>query len=192
MAECPDLPAEASAEAGPSEADPLAFVPAALRPRRDGWTAEKQIAFIETLSQTGIVTVAARAVAMSARSAYKLAARPDARGFAEAWDVAMAIAARSLAALAFDYATGGMVEQIWKDGVLVSERRRPSERLLIFLLSRFDPARFGPRAVPIDGEDEWPRDFPQRHLGELFEGFRDIELDGADDDDDAAPDASRA
>lgn len=178
MAERPDPPAA-----------PLAFAPVPVRPRRDGWTAAKQIAFIETLSQTGIVTVAAGAVGMSPRSAYKLAARPDARAFAEAWDVAMAIAARSLAAVAFDYATGGMVEQVWKDGVLVSERRRPSERLLIFLLSRFDPARFGPRAVPLEGQDEWPRDFPQRHLGELFETFRDIELDG---DDDAAPAASRA
>jgi hypothetical protein len=174
--------------------DPLAFAPVPVRPRRDGWTAEKQIAFIETLSQTGIVTVAARAVGMSARSAYKLAARPDARAFAEAWDVAMAIAARSLAALAFDYATGGMVEQTWKDGVLVSERRRPSERLLIFLLSRFDPARFGPHAVPLEGQDDWPRDFPQRHLGELFETFRDVAPDEEGEQDeggDAAPDASR-
>jgi len=182
----PGLSAKASATA-----DPLAFAPVPVRPRRDGWTAEKQIVFIETLSQTGIVTIAARAVGMSARSAYKLAARPDASTFAEAWDVAMAIAARSLAALAFDYATGNMVEQVWKDGVLVSERRRPSERLLIFLLSRFDPARFGPHAVPLEGEDDWPRDYPQRHLGELLERFRDIELD-ADDGDDAAPDPARA
>lgn len=173
-------------------ANPLAFTPVPVRPRRDGWTAEKQIAFIEILSQTGIVTIAAGAVGMSTRSAYKLAARPDARAFAEAWDVAMAIAARSLAAIAFDYATGGMVEQVWKDGVLVSERRRPSERLLIFLLSRFDPCRFGARPVPLEGEDDWPRDYPQRHLGELFEEFRDIELDGEEGEDDAAPDVSRA
>jgi hypothetical protein len=104
----------------------------------------------------------------------------------------MAIAARSLAALAFDYATGGMVEQTWKDGVLISERRRPSERLLIFLLTRFDPARFGAQAVPLEGQDDWPRDYPQRHLGELFEQFRDMALDDGDEEDDAAPDATRA
>ncbi len=167
--------------------DPLAFAPVPVRPRRDGWTVDRQIAFIETLSETGCVTTAARAVGMSARSAYKLAARCDARQFAAAWDVAMAIAARALAALAFDYATGGMVEQVWKDGVLVSERRRPSERLLIFLLSRFDPARFGLRAAPLEGEDDWPRDYPQRSLGELFEEFRDIDLEDGPDDDAASP-----
>lgn len=175
--------------------DPIAFQPVPVRPRRDGWTVDRQIAFIETLAETGRVTMAAQAAGMSTRSAYKLAARVDAGDFAEAWDVAMAIAARSLAALAFDYATGGMVEQTWRDGVLVSERRRPSERLLIFLLSRHDPVRFGPRALPLEGQDDWPRDFPQRTLGELLEGFRDFELDPADDEDGTdseAPDASRA
>ncbi|HYD14576.1 MAG TPA: hypothetical protein VEC11_17145 [Allosphingosinicella sp.] len=170
--------------------DPLAFAPVPVRPRRDGWTVDRQIAFIETLAETGCVTTAARSVGMSVRSAYRLAARPDARAFSEAWDTAMAIAARSLAALAFDYATGGMVEQVWKDGVLVSERRRPSERLLIFLLSRHDPVRYGTRPAPLEGQDDWPRDFPQRSLGEHFEAFRDIEIEGDPEGDDDS--ASRA
>ena len=178
MAERPDLPADP---------DPLRFAPVPVRRRRDGWTAEKQIAFIETLAETGCVTTAARAVGMSARSAYRLAARSDAREFAEAWDSAWALAGRPLAELALRYATEGMVEQVWKDGVLVSERRRPSERLLIFLLSRHDPVRFGgaPRALPLERVDGWPRDYPQRSLPELFEEFRDTEIGGdAEDGDD--------
>jgi hypothetical protein len=170
--------------------DPLTFAPVPVRRRRDGWTVEKQIGFIEILAETGCVTTAARSVGMSVRSAYRLAARPDAREFAAAWDTAMPLAARALAALAFDYATGGMVEQVWKDGALVSERRRPSERLLIFLLSRFDPTRFGSvsPAAPLQDMDDWPRDFPQRSLGEHFERFRDIEIEGdADDSADDTP-----
>ena len=180
MTERPDVPAETSATT-----DPLAFAPVPVRPRRDGWTVDKQIAFIETLAETGCVTRAARGVGMSVRSAYRLARRPDARSFAEAWDTAMPMAARALAALAFRYATEGMVEQIWKDGALVEERRRPSERLLIFLLSRHDPVRFGARPAPLEGQDEWPRDYPQRSLGEHFEQFRDMEVE-ADPDESAS------
>ncbi|HEU0135576.1 MAG TPA: hypothetical protein VFR28_12205 [Allosphingosinicella sp.] len=40
-----------------------------------------------------------------------------------------------------------MVETIWRDGEIVGQRRRPSEKALFFLLSRLDPARFG-RAGP--------------------------------------------
>lgn len=170
--------------------DPLAFSPVPVRRRRDGWTAEKQIAFIRTLAETGCVTTAARSVGMSTRSVYKLVARSDARAFAEAWDAALPIAARALAALAFRFATEGMVEQVWKEGVLVSERRRPSERLLIFLLSRLDPVRFGTRPEPLTGQDDWPRDFPQRSLPELFDEFRDIEMEADNDEDTASPAAS--
>ena len=167
----------------PRDRDPIAFTPVPVRPRRDGWTVDKQIAFIETLAETGCVTRAARSVGMSVRSAYRLAARPDAREFAEAWDMAMPLAARALAALAFRYATEGMVEQVWRDGVLVEERRRPSERMLIFLLSRCDPVRYGTRPAPLQGQDDWPRDFPQRSLGDLFEEFRDTEIEGGPDED---------
>ena len=176
--------------------DPLAFAPVPVRPRRDGWTVDRQITFIETLAETGCVTTAARAVGMSVRSAYRLARRPDARSFAEAWDTAMPMAARALAALAFRYATEGMVEQVWRDGMLVEERRRPSERLLIFLLSRHDPVRFGSRPAPLEGQDDWPRDYPQRSLGEHFERFRDLEIEGdpeeREDPDPAAASRTRA
>lgn len=166
--------------------DPIAFSPVPVRRRRDGWTAERQVAFIEALAETGCVAFAARSVGMSARSAYRLAARADAREFAEAWDCALALAARALAGLAFRYASEGMVEQVWKDGVLVSERRRPSERLLIFLLSRLDPVRFGAGAPPLAGEDPAPRSWPERRLPELFEGFTDMAADEADEAADAS------
>ena len=70
--------------------DPFAFepVPSASH-RRDGWTLERQRAFIDALSKIGMVSAAARSVGMSRKSAYKLLERagPDsdlARVWAEA------------------------------------------------------------------------------------------------------------
>jgi hypothetical protein len=51
-----------------------------------------------------------------------------------------------LSALAFDRAIHGRTEQVYSDGVLVAEKRVPSDRLLMWLLARLDPARFGDAA----------------------------------------------
>src|SRR5687768_4919529 len=50
--------------APPREYDPADYrwVPVRRRARLDGWTEEKQRRFIETLADTGLVNVAARAV----------------------------------------------------------------------------------------------------------------------------------
>lgn len=69
----------------------LAFdpVPCARR-RRDGWTPDRQRAFILALAQLGLVGAAARSVGMSRKSAYALLKRagPES-GFARAWDAAI-------------------------------------------------------------------------------------------------------
>jgi hypothetical protein len=54
--------------------------------RHDGWTPERQIAFLDTLAQTRSVTRAAKAAGMSRESAYRLRRRPSAAWFAAAWD----------------------------------------------------------------------------------------------------------
>ena len=59
----------------------LPFNPIPLRERHDGWTADRQIAFIDALAATGCVTDAARTVGMSVRSAYRLRAHPEAGSF---------------------------------------------------------------------------------------------------------------
>ena len=139
-------PAAAETRAPPADTEPLmpAFAPVPVKPRRDGWTAQRQRQFVEVLAETGCVVTASRETGMSARSAYRLAARPDAAAFAIAWDHALAIAARRLGAIAFEYATHGMVETVTdKDGEVVAERRRPSERVLLYLLAHLDPHRLG-------------------------------------------------
>lgn len=47
----------------------IPFTPVPLRARHDGWTADKQIAFIEALAETACVEEACRRVGMTAQSA---------------------------------------------------------------------------------------------------------------------------
>src|SRR5687768_7211435 len=66
----------------------LAFTPVPVKPRRDGWTAERQKWFILRLALSGSVSVAARGVGMTRKSAYRLLERPGAESFRLAWDKA--------------------------------------------------------------------------------------------------------
>jgi hypothetical protein len=58
--------------------------------RRDGWTAERQLVFLETLARTRSVAQAAARAGMSRESAYRLRARPVGALFAAAWDKTLA------------------------------------------------------------------------------------------------------
>ena len=57
--------------------------------RRDGWTAQRQLRFLDVLARTRSVTRAATAVGMSRESAYRLRNRKGGALFATAWDRAM-------------------------------------------------------------------------------------------------------
>ena len=67
----------------------LAFRPAPLRARRDGWSPALQRHFILLLARGASVTEAASRLGRSRQTAYALRERPDADGFAAAWDAAM-------------------------------------------------------------------------------------------------------
>lgn len=73
--------------------DFLRFDPAPVRVRNDGWTPALQRRFILPLSQGAGPSEAARRLGRSKQSAYALRVKPDARGFAAAWDGAVAFAA---------------------------------------------------------------------------------------------------
>jgi hypothetical protein len=60
-----------------------------LPSRRDGWTASRQLDFLEMLARTRSVSAAARSVGMSRQSAYRLRRRDPGGPFAAAWDRAM-------------------------------------------------------------------------------------------------------
>ena len=149
----PAKPTDGAADddAGSDAADPDAPAPIAAEPfdgialedsrkRMTGWSAERQRVFLSALAETGSVHLASSTARLSARSAYRLRARSV--GFAAAWDTAEQLAVGRLAALAFDRAINGRLEQVWHDGGLVTEKRVPSEKLLMWLLARLDPRRF--------------------------------------------------
>ena len=68
-----------------------AFHPVPVAARRDGWTPERQAAFIGWLAETRSVAEAAKRVSMGRESAYRLRKRPGAAGFAAAWDAALGV-----------------------------------------------------------------------------------------------------
>lgn len=77
----------------PAHDDLLLFTPVpAQRVTANGWSAEVQRAFVAQLARSGVVSVAARSVGRSPRSAWLLRKRPGAESFAEAWEIAVDMA----------------------------------------------------------------------------------------------------
>ena len=145
----PASPGQATAVVATNFAqDPLAFETARMRPRADGWTAKRQRAFIAALAETGCVSEACAEVGITPRSAYRLREHGQAAGFRSAWGHAESMATARLTALAFERAVHGSVESIYRNGELVEERRKPSDRLLMWLLSHRDPVSYGWLAKP--------------------------------------------
>jgi hypothetical protein len=58
--------------------------------RRDGWTAERQLRFLDALASTRSVATAAASAGMSRESAYRLRNRSEGTLFALLWDRGLA------------------------------------------------------------------------------------------------------
>ncbi|KQN92427.1 hypothetical protein ASE95_06740 [Sphingomonas sp. Leaf231] len=119
------------------------FTPARLRPRHDGWTPTRQVAFIEALAATACVEEAARHVGMSREAAYALRRHPGAYSFRQAWDLALDHGISRLADAALGRALHGTATPIFYKGEQIGERRRYDEKLTMFLLRYRDPCRYG-------------------------------------------------
>ena len=117
--------------------------PVPLRARRDGWTAERQIAFIEALAETGIVDEACRRVGMSDTAAYKLRMSPRGSLFRQAWEAALDYSLHRLEEDAFVRSREGVARPIFYKGEQVGEWRHFDERLTMFLLRTRRPDRYG-------------------------------------------------
>jgi hypothetical protein len=125
--------------------DPAAYhwVPVLKKRRKDGWSPDKQRAFIEALADCGSVVTAAQAVGMSESSAYRLRRAPGAEAFDRAWSAAIAAASKKLLDAAFERALVGSDEPVFdREGRRVGRRLRQSDRLLMFLLRAYGPDCF--------------------------------------------------
>ena len=79
----PDSEMEAAGPALPP------FGPVPRKYRHDGWTPERQKAFIAALAESGNVTAACAHVGMTKEGAYDLRRQPGAESFAHAWQAAL-------------------------------------------------------------------------------------------------------
>lgn len=110
--------------------------------RHDGWTPERQVAFIEALADTGSVAAACKAVDMSTVGAYHLRRQPGAESFRAAWLAALQLGVARVEDVAMDRALNGVEEPLYSYGKLVGSRTRYNDRLLMFILRNRAPDRF--------------------------------------------------
>ena len=122
---------------------PPDFDPVPIRARRDGWTPERQRAFIAALASTLCVDRAAASVGLSRESAYRLRRHSGAASFAAAWRTVMA--RRNLLPtsqqLAWHRAFYGTLKPIVRNGQVVALLHRTDNRAAMALLNRMDQAR---------------------------------------------------
>lgn len=158
----------------------IPFTPAQLRPRHDGWTAEKQVHFIETLAATKCIDEACRRVGMSDTSAYELRNRPCGAAFARAWDIALEYKLDRVEDGAIERSINGVARPIFYKGQQVGEWRYHDERLTMFLLHSRRAAHYGgpAGAAAAPAPDASPGD---RHV-RLGDALMDIAITAPDRD----------
>ena len=121
----------------------IPFEPVPVRPRHDGWTIDKQYAFIEALAETGVVEEACRRVGMSRTAADNLRRRPCGVQFRRAWEAAIDYSLCRIEEDAFARSRRGVARPIFYKGEQVGEWRHYDERLTMFLLRTRRPQRYG-------------------------------------------------
>lgn len=154
---------------------PVQFTPAPVRPRHDGWTVEKQYAFIEKLADCGSVTAACKHVGMSRESARRLRRRYSAKDFRDAWDAALDCGYAEVEEAAMERVRNGVARPIFYKGEQVGEWRHHDERLTMFMLRFRRRHRFGPEA---DSLPRCPSDIPGIDPNEERPFDPEAELDG--------------
>jgi hypothetical protein len=119
------------------------FEPIPRKARYDGWTPERQRAFIDALAELGSVKAAAKRINMSAEGAYYLRRQPGAESFRAAWTAALDHGVQRLADIAIDRATEGVADPVFWRGEIVREKRKYNDRLLMFILRHHLADRYG-------------------------------------------------
>lgn len=133
-----------AAEARPPLPD---FTPVPRKYRHDGWTPERQKAFIAALADTGSVTRAAAMVNMAQVNCYTLRRAPGAESFRRAWEAALDFGVARLKDIAFERAIDGYLVPVFVAGKLMGFRRRHNDALLMFCLRHYGQDAGGKRTT---------------------------------------------
>lgn len=115
--------------------------------RHDGWTPERQRAFIGALADTGCVNRAARMVNMAQTNCYTLRRAPGAEEFRRAWDAALDCGLQRLKDIAFERAIEGELIPVFHGGKLMGMRRKRNDALLMFCLRHYGKDASGKRTT---------------------------------------------
>jgi hypothetical protein len=115
--------------------------------RHDGWTPERQRAFIEALADTGCVSRAARMVNMAQANCYTLRRAPGAESFRAAWEAALDFGVQRLKDIAFERAIEGELIPVFVGGRLMGYRRKRNDALLMFCLRHYGQDANGKRTT---------------------------------------------
>lgn len=151
----------------------------ARRPRHDGWTVERQTAFLKALANCGCVTHAARSVGLSRESAYHLYNRPGAAAFRRGWEAALDCSLRLVEDEAWSRAINGVARPVFYQGEQIGEYRHFDEKLTMFLLRFRRPHRYAeipkllPLPLPPGAEEDGPD--PDEAIGSLDFYLDDLE-----------------
>ena len=124
-----------------------AFTPVPRKLRHDGWTPERQRAFIAALADTGAVSRAAAMVNMSPVGAYYLRRQPGADEFRRAWEAALDYGVARMKDIAFERAIEGYLVPMLLGGKLIGWRRKYNDRLLMFCLRHYGQDDNGKRTT---------------------------------------------
>lgn len=132
------------------------FEPVPQKPRHDGWTPDRQRAFIAALADHGSVTQACRVVNIPTKTAYRLRNHPAAGSFRTAWTAALDLGVQRLKDEVYQRALEGQLDPVFIGGKLKGFRRVKSDRLLMFALRMNAKDEYGRRlsATYFDPEAE--------------------------------------
>ena len=123
------------------------FTPVPRKYRHDGWTPERQKAFISALADTGSVRRAAAMVNMAQTNCYTLRRAPGAESFRRAWEAALDFGVARLKDIAFERAIDGYLVPVFVAGKLMWFRRRHNDALLMFCLRHYGQDAGGRRTT---------------------------------------------
>lgn len=133
-----------AAEARPPLPD---FTPVPRKYRHDGWTPERQKAFIAALADTGSVSRAAAMVNMAQANCYTLRRAAGAESFRRAWAAALDFGVARLKDIAFERAIDGYLVPVFVAGKLMGFRRKHNDALLMFCLRHYGQDAGGKRTT---------------------------------------------